>query len=421
MVIRVTGKSVRSIIVTSNFPPVRGGSCVVYDRIARHSDGEVIVLAPARDYKTGEPLEGVREHDAASPFRIKRLPVIRPYETPLTQRLPSPTRIVSDLAVMLRVLLTLGWLCVRHRARVVCIGDLIYGGWLIWPARHLFGCRTVVYIHGEELTTASEGRFDRLKTRFLRAADGIIAVSRFAAQASIDVGMVAARKIRIIPNGVDLDLFRPRSVNTALAARHPGTPILLTVARLVERKGVDAMIKALPAVLRRFPDTHYLVVGQGPERDALLDLRDALGLQAHVTLVGSVTDDQLVDYYALADLFVMPNRRMPNGDNEGFGLVFLEANACGKAVVAGDAGGTRDAVTEGETGILVNGDDIDAVAAGVLRLLADDNGRAAMATRGLALAARSSWQLRAADYARFIAELPLPVPEPIDPDRKSVV
>ena len=412
---------VRSIIVTSNFPPVRGGSCVVYDRIAKFSDGAVTVLAPWRDFKTGERLVGAAAHDRAAPYRIHRLPVLRPYETPRMQRLPAPVRLLVDVLIMLRVFFVLAWIRVTQRIQVVCIGDLVYGGWLIWPCRKLLRCRTTVYIHGEELTSVADSRFERMKTQFLRLADGIVAVSRFAAQAAIDIGKVDTAKIEIIPNGVDLDLFQPRPRNPALAAQYRGGPILFTVARLIERKGVDAMIKALPIVMRRFPDVRYIVAGQGPERESLLALRDRLGLQDHVTLVGSISDDSLVDHYALADLFVMPNRQLPNGDNEGFGLVFLEANACGKAVIAGDAGGTRDAVLAGQNGLLVDGTDIEAVATAVTQLLADDRLRARMAERGLEIAQHSNWTLRAADYERFLLGLtettrarpfPHPIPRP---------
>ena len=430
------GPSVRSIIVTSNFPPVRGGSCVVYDRIAKFSHGAVLVLAPKRDFKSGEELPGVDAHDRAAAYRVFRLPVLRPYETPAMQRLPGALRLIFDVPIMLRVFLMLAWIRVTRRIQVVCIGDLVYGGWLIWPCRTLLRCRTTVYIHGEELTSVADGRFERLKTRFLRQADGIVAVSRFAAQAAIDIGKVDAARIEIIPNGVDLDLFQPRPRKAELAARYQGGPILFTVARLIERKGVDAMIAALPRVIARFPQVHYIVAGQGPEREALLALRDSLGLQDHVTLVGSISDDSLVDHYALADLFVMPNRQLPNGDNEGFGLVFLEANACGKAVVAGDAGGTADAVLAGENGLLVDGTDIDAIAEAVTRLLDDDALRARMAECGLEVAQQSSWTLRAMDYELFlhglvrprlpvrpgppVLTLPIPRPFPVAATRRDV-
>lgn len=426
-----SGHAVRSIIVTSNFPPVRGGSCVVYDRIAKFSHGDVLVLAPRRDFKTGELLDGADEHDRTASYKIYRLPVLRPYETPAMQRLPSPFRVLFDVAIMLRVFLVLAWIRVTQRVQVVCIGDLVYGGWLIWPCRHLLRCRTSVYIHGEELTSVADSRFERLKTHFLRLADGIVAVSRFAAQAAVDIGKVESTKVEIIPNGVDLDLFQPRPRKPELAAQYRGGPILFTVARLIERKGVDAMIKALTQIVRRFPEIHYIVAGQGPERDALLALRDSLGLQDHVTLVGSISDDSLVDHYALADLFVMPNRQLPNGDNEGFGLVFLEANACGKAVIAGDAGGTADAVLAGENGLLVDGTDIDAIAGAVIRLLADEALRARMAERGLQIAQQSNWTLRAADYERFLTDLvgtnfprqpsyPIPRPFPVAASAREI-
>lgn len=394
--------SVRSVIVTSNFPPVLGGSCIVYSKLAEHGGGLVSVLAPSRDFHSGELLAGAAEHDRAAGFPVWRLDVLRPYETAKRRRGGSLGSAAADLAVMARVFASLAWRCLRHRIDVVCIGDLVYGGWLAWPMRHLLRRRVVIYVHGEELTSGGAGLFERWKGAFLRTADGIVAVSKFAHDAAVRHGADPAR-IEVILNGVDLDLFQPRPPDPATRARYApgGQRILLTVARLIERKGVDTMLHALPAVLRRVPGLHYVVVGDGPDRGRLEALRVELGLQPHVTFAGAVSTDQLLAHYSAADLFVMPNRELANGDSEGFGLVFLEANASGKAVIAGQAGGTSDAVTHGEGGLLVDGASVDAVADAVAGLLADDPGRQAMAERGLATARLSGWPLRAAVFQRF--------------------
>ena len=151
-----------------------------------------------------------------------------------------------------------------------------------------------------------------------------------------------------------------------------GKRVLLTVGRVVPRKGMDTIIRALPSLIETFPDLHYLLVGRGEYRATLEALAAELGVSDHVTFVGSVADGELVEHYRLCDLFVMPNRELPNHDTEGFGLVFLEANACGKPVIGGRAGGVVEAVRDGENGLLVNGDDVADVSRAIASVLGDE-------------------------------------------------
>jgi phosphatidylinositol alpha-1,6-mannosyltransferase len=151
----------------------------------------------------------------------------------------------------------------------------------------------------------------------------------------------------------------------------------------------------LPRILERCPDARDLIVGTGEYRTELEALVAAQGVEEQVIFAGRVPHDELVAHYQLCDLFVMPNRELANHDTEGFGLVFLEANACGKAVVAGRAGGVVEAVRHGETGLNVDGDDVNAVADAIAGLLLDDAGRNAMGERGLEIARQSSSAARA--------------------------
>jgi phosphatidyl-myo-inositol dimannoside synthase len=153
-------------------------------------------------------------------------------------------------------------------------------------------------------------------------------------------------------------------------------------------------------VLARHPDVHYLIVGGGPYRAQLDQLIVARQLSGSVSFAGTVPDEELLAHYALADLFVMPHRELPSGDTEGFGVVFLEANACGVPVIAGRTGGARDAVEDQVNGLTVDGEDVDAITQAILRILDDPALRERLRTAGLARA-------RAADCrdsaARFLA------------------
>jgi phosphatidylinositol alpha-1,6-mannosyltransferase len=259
----------------------------------------------------------------------------------------------------------------------------------------------ISYIHGEEVTTASDYRyFGQHRKKYLRHADAIVAVSNFTKNALMRVMDVPAEKITLIHNGVDTEKFTPGEKSADLVDRHnlQGKKIILTVGRLVPRKGLDTVIRSLPTIIRKAPDTHYLIVGDGEYRPTLERLVKEFGLASYVTFTGRVAENELIDYYRLCDVFAMPNREMPNGDTEGFGLVFLEANACGKAVVAGRAGGAVEAVRAGRNGLVVDGWSVDNVAQSLIQLLTDDSLRQIIANRGLEIALALSSKAKAEEF-----------------------
>jgi phosphatidylinositol alpha-1,6-mannosyltransferase len=189
------------------------------------------------------------------------------------------------------------------------------------------------------------------------------------------------------------------------------------VGRLVARKGADRLIEAMPQIVRVCPDVHLLIAGDGPMRSKLEGLIQSLNLQRSVTLLGAVSDRDLDDLYALAEVFALPNREMPDGDTEGFGLVFLEANACGKPVVAGLAGGAPDAVTDQINGLTVDGNSVDAVAHAVNALFTDKDLYARLSQGALMVARRSGWESRAADFLGLCGQLAGSAPAPADETR----
>jgi phosphatidylinositol alpha-1,6-mannosyltransferase len=147
--------------------------------------------------------------------------------------------------------------------------------------------------------------------------------------------------------------------------------VILTVGRLVERKGHDIVIRALPAIVERVPTARYLIVGNGPNETALRQLVRDVGLDPEqVRFCGRIPAEQLAAYYSLCDAFVMPNREV-GADTEGFGIVFIEAGACRKPCVGGQSGGAGDAIIDGETGILVDPTSPSAVARATISLLTD--------------------------------------------------
>jgi phosphatidylinositol alpha-1,6-mannosyltransferase len=185
---------------------------------------------------------------------------------------------------------------------------------------------------------------------------------------------------------VDATTFRPDPAARAEIRRRyrlGEAPVVLCVSRLVPRKGQDVLVRALPAIRRQIPGAVLLLVGGGPRLTGLRRLARSCGVADAVLCTGAVPWSQLPAHYAAGDVFAMPCRTRGKGlDVEGFGLVFLEAAATGLPVVAGDSGGARETVRPGDTGELVDGRDVAAVARTVLALLTDPDRAAAMGDRG---------------------------------------
>jgi phosphatidylinositol alpha-1,6-mannosyltransferase len=248
---------------------------------------------------------------------------------------------------------------------------------LMAPALRAGGARRIVGLtHGHEAAWAGlPGARELLR----RIADGLDVVTylgeytrrRIAAALSAD----AAARMAWLPPGVDEARFRP-GVDGGPARERFGwsrdRPVVVCVSRLVPRKGQDTLVRAWPAVLRQVPDAALLLVGGGPYRRRLESMADSLGVRGSVAFAGSLAWPELPAYFAAGDVFAMPCRTRRGGlDVEGLGIVYLEASASGRPVVAGDSGGAPDAVLDGETGYVVPGRSLSAVANRLSTLLLD--------------------------------------------------
>jgi phosphatidylinositol alpha-1,6-mannosyltransferase len=401
----------KCLLIASNFPPARGGSAMVYGSLGKFGQGSIIVLSASRSYATGEEIAGWVEHDRAAAFPIFRMPFLRPPLAATHRKMPKfLSLLVEDFPLMLRVLGKAILIMRSNDIPIICIGELVYGGWIAIACRLLLRRKVIQYIHGEEITVSGNTRAERMKRAYLTFSDSVIAVSHFTQAALIGKMAVDPAKIALIENGVDLERFKEKPRIKELLKRYDLVEkrVILSTGRLVERKGFDRTLAALPLILRHHPEVHYIIVGDGPYRPQLEALAQERGVVDFVTFAGDVPDAELVDYYALCDLFILPNREMPNGDTEGFGLVFLEANACGKPVISGRAGGVVNAVHDGVNGLTVDGDDPAAIAAGVHRLLGDPVLYAKLRAGGLAAAQRSSWENRIKQFHDLCSRLVAP-------------
>jgi phosphatidyl-myo-inositol dimannoside synthase len=330
----------RILFVTDKFMPQRGGTQVIFDRIYRELSlqGQDQVTVLTREFG------GAAEYDRTCPFRVHRVPFV---DVP---KLRMPWL----------------WLTLGRAARQLTGNEAfteIHAGQCpetAWVARSVARQLAVPYLvhtFAEEIQ-----RYSRIARPLVRVtlqdAYAVTTISQYTRARLRELG-VRAERIQLMYPGVDPTRTSEEELKR-LRLRHGITsgPVLLTVCRLIRRKGVDRVLSALPALLRRHPDLVYLIVGGGREERRLRRLAEELGVMPHVRFIGSVPPSETPAYYDLCDLFVMPNYELPNGDVEGFGIVFLEANARCKPVVGGCSGGTQDAILDGETGRLVDGNDI---------------------------------------------------------------
>jgi glycosyltransferase involved in cell wall biosynthesis len=203
----------------------------------------------------------------------------------------------------------------------------------------------------------------------LGEADRILAVSSYTRDRLLQEQALSPEKVSILPNTFDADRFRVGTKPSYLLDRHqldPEQPILLTVSRLSQNesyKGYNKVLEALPQIRQEIPNIHYILVGQGDDLPRLEEWIARHNLQDCVTLAGFIPNSELCDYYNLCDVFAMPSH------GEGFGIVYLEAMACGKPTLAGNKDGAQDALCHGELGALVDPDDSNAIAQTLIQIL----------------------------------------------------
>jgi phosphatidyl-myo-inositol dimannoside synthase len=374
----------RIILLTELFPPAVGGSAVLFENVYRRLAGHDVDLLTSTPGDEGpraffRSVTGIQLDGRARGF-------VRPSH--LGQHL--------GIARRLRAMS-------RQAASVVHCGRGLPEGAAAYLASFApSGPPYICWVHGEEVAAALTSReHSLLLRRVFRRAAALIANSentrRFVQSAGLRSGAIA-----VAYPGVDADVFHPsvdpRPWRQRLGVK-PAEVLLLSVGRLQRRKGHDLVIRAL-ATMPGESRPRYLIVGDGEERQALGALAAEAGVGANVVFAGEVESSELPSCYAACDIFLMPNRT-EGTDFEGFGIVFLEAAATGKPVIAGRSGGAPEAVSDGVNGILVGGHDERELAGAVAGLAASAERRSAMGRAGRQRAvAEFSWEKTAEVVAR---------------------
>lgn len=341
-------RSFKVLCLTQDFLPNSGGIAVFLQNLSyqlcrlKH---QVDVLTPFNG--------GCAKVDSRIPYRV--------YHYRFLKRLSSFVPICSTLRLY--------W---QNRYDVIFIGHFMtthaLGALLLCK---VWGVPYVILSHGNDLTYSIATWIDKMVARWLlRDAALMLGNSRFTVNRIRENDYSGPTEV--LNPGVETTRFHP-SVDTAMVRRKyelNDRTVLLAVSRLVAKKNVDGVLKALPKVIKKITNILFIVAGDGDERGRYDVLCHEMRLQHYVRFLGNIQNSQLPALYCASDLFVMPSYEV-EASTETFGISFVEASACGLPVIGGRSGGTADAVIDGETGLLVDPHNVDEIAEAIIRLLTD--------------------------------------------------
>ncbi len=366
----------RLLVLTELFLPTKGGTAVWAAEVYKRLGGKEIHIVTA-------DVPGANEVDAVHPntihrLNLKRVPWLRP----------------ESLAMYARFFFKSLALALTHRFDSIHAFRALPEGLVAWLVARLTLRPVVIYAHGEELTTWGRGGKYKAMRFALRHADRVVANSEHTRDTLLEMDIDAAR-ITIIYPGVDVSVFKPGLDVTGLRETlgiRSDDKLVFSVGRLSRRKGFDQVIRAIAHMSRDGVPVHYVIAGIGEDKRYLAQLVMEHKLQGRVHMIGAVAPGDLPRWMNVADVFAMPNREI-NGDNEGFGMVFIEAAACGKPSLAGEAGGTGSAVIDGLTGLRVDATSLEHVTIGLRRLLSNVEEAVEMGERGYSrVLSELSWE-----------------------------
>lgn len=313
----------RTLLVTLDYPPMRGGVANYY--------AQIVHLLPAANIYV------LDNHH---------------------QELMASSRMIWPK--WLKGLLSVAKYIREKNIEILAVGQLLPIGTIVWICSRIFHIPYIVFTHGMDVTIPLSGHDSRRKLwlaqHILHDAAIVTTSNNYLRQELLKQNLPPSKIVVLTPAPVITPaLLQSHDVRAFLYKQHKlqHRKIILSVGRLVRRKGFDSVLECLPELVRLFPQLLYVIVGEGKDREYLEDLARDYGVTRNVLFVGSCDDATLAAWYDCCDIFVMVSRALPNHDIEGFGIVYLEANSFGKPVVGGLSGGVRDAIIDGQTGFLV--------------------------------------------------------------------
>ncbi|MBU1727281.1 MAG: glycosyltransferase family 4 protein [Candidatus Omnitrophica bacterium] len=340
------------LIVSVDFPPHTDGVSTVSHELATRlalAGEEVIVIGPSD--------KGDRDYDSRQKFKVYRSPF---YEFGYLRFIP--------------LLILVPCVIIRHHIKYVIPMNIAYGGIIAYFLQKILGFSYSMWAYGYEF-----GKFEKkpfMKKLYLKIyanADFVAAITNYVKDRLVKFG-VEPKKVILVKPGTDPEKFFPDKVEAAFFNKYglAGKKIILSVGRLVERKGADMTIRAMKEVVKKVPDALYVIAGAGPFKERLVEIANEEGVLSCVRFLGRLPQEELSLFYNACDCFIMASRTLDEkGDVEGYGIVYLEANACGKPVIGGRDGGMGEAIEDKVTGLLVNSFDTKEISCAIINLLSD--------------------------------------------------
>ncbi|MBD1390572.1 glycosyltransferase family 4 protein [Neiella sp. HB171785] len=358
----------KTLVVTENFPPLAGGSGRwFYELYSRLPSDQYVVVT--------NQVEGSQDFDQAQDFVIERMPLSSP---------EWGIKSLQGLTFYWRTVWALRRLVKRHGITHVHCGRVIHEGVSAWLLSLVCNIKYLCFVHGEDVETAATSReHDLLVKQVCGKAEQIICNSHNSASIVNRLNYAGDDKIQVLHPGVDCQRFVPAAEDPEFKQAMGWThkQVIITVGRLQQRKGQDMMIRAVAKLKDQFPNILYAIIGRGECKSMLTNLVAELQLEEHVQLLDEISDEQMIQCYQQCDLFILPNRTIAN-DIEGFGMVLVEAQSCGKAVIAGDSGGTKETLQEGITGHVLDCTDPELMVTPLAALLTDTDKLQQMGQQG---------------------------------------
>lgn len=362
-----TRPSQRILVITDRYLPEIGGSITwLHNVYTRAEPGTVWILT--QDHPEAAAFD--RAHPGLNIVRrrLKRYPFLKP----------------ESLLIFLKLFLTAMWIVVRHRIEVVHVGKNIPEGYVARLVKRLLEVPYIIYAHGEDICVCAEDpKLQPTIQPVYNDAIAVIANSRFTVDVAKQAGIRPEHVAQISP-GTDPEFFHPDRRDPGLVEKYglEDRLVLLTIGRMQRRKGHDYVIQCLPEIRKTLPNIAYLVASDGEEWNYLHELTREKEVEDVVKFLGPVEQEDMVKLYNTCDIFIMANRTMPGGDVEGFGIVFVEAGACGKPVIGGMSGGTADSIRHEENGLRIDASRHQEIIDAVTGLGTDPQRRREMGQRG---------------------------------------
>ncbi len=336
----------KSLLITIDFPPQLGGVANYLSNFSQNLPADkIIVLA--------NQIANVHHFDGRQTYKIIRGKLFFTFFWPHWLKTFSIAKKIIK----------------REKIEQIIISHLLPMGYVALMLKLPY----IVILHGYDIMNAQKSGWKKYwAIKILNQASHII-VNSHNTQAQVEKIGIKSDKITIVypcPNikPEQLNEHEKQIIKNELDLYHK--KILLSVGRLVPRKGFDKVIESLPVVLRQIPNLVYIIVGNGPDKDRLEKLAEDLKVRGNLIIAEDIPNPNLSSFYDLANIFIMPARQIGE-DIEGFGIVYLEANLFSKPVIAGKSGGVEDAVIDNQTGILVNPESVQEISQVILKLFND--------------------------------------------------